>query len=399
MGGEGAQMTGDNGKRLNKIYRWVLLLLVGAILFGCGGGGDSGSGGGGSSISSVRVTNDGPSEVGFNIAVNGKAFYTNEDEIIAEINSMASEYANEPFYRKLWRYLVKNRYHFDPYTGDYWGHSPVLYLNSIGFGFCDDVAAVYYFLATRVGYQTRVWNIIGPNFESGHVIPEVFIKDRWEMYDPDMEVYYWNEKGQVAGLEELGDHPDLITNPINPFPVEHFSPLVVTTDVPPMPFAYTQFVADIYSNKVRIVTPIQTVDLPKYDHPLSLPPKGYLEFPVPLTEGRKLKSVMATEVPDYTLMKMVVPKGWSGSIKLPFAFLCVKGSGRISLNNIEYDLDRSDIRNRLEIDDYIYQASVNESRTDIEIVFLVNKTRFRLDAISSVELRGGNTSQLNVVYR
>jgi len=32
-------------------------------------------------------------------------------------------------------------------------------------------------------------------------------------------------------------------------------------------------------------------------------------------------------------------------------------------------------------------------------VFLVNKTRFRLDAISSVELRGGNTSQLNVVYR
>jgi len=388
-----------------KIHPFTLLLLVmGATLLYCGSGGDSDyrvNENTSSRITSVRITNDSSSEIGFNIAVNGKAFYTKDDEIIAEINSMAAEYANEPFYRKLWRYLVKNRYHFDPYTGDVWGHSPVLYLNSIGFGFCDDVAAVYYFLATRAGYQARVWNLNGPDFTTGHVVPEVLVKDHWEMYDPDMEVYYWNEIGQVAKVEELGDFPKLITKPIKPFPVGHFSPLIVTTDIPPVPFAYTQLVADIYSaithrnlegfNK-------QQIDLPKYDQPFSLPPNAYIEFPVPLTEGRKLKSVMGTDVPDYNLMRMVVPKGWFGSIKLPFAFLSIKGSGLISLNNEVFILDRPDIANRLEIDSYISQASINESMTDIEILFLVNKTRFRMDAISSVEVRGDNSNLLSVAY-
>jgi len=94
----------------------------------------------------------------------------------------------------------------------------------------------------------------------------------------------------------------------------------------------------------------------------------------------------------------VVPKGWFGSIKLPFAFLSIKGSGLISLNNEVFILDRPDIANRLEIDSYISQASINESMTDIEILFLVNKTRFRMDAISSVEVRGDNSNLLSVAY-
>jgi hypothetical protein len=396
-------MIPDILKRFAKISQFALLmLLMGATLSGCGGGDGADSNSNPSSntkISYIKITNEGSSEVGFNAVISGKSFYTKEDEIITEINGLPSDYANEPFYRKLWRYLIKNRYHFDPYTGETWGHSPVLYLNSIGFGFCDDVSALYYALATRVGYEVRVWGLWGPNYDSGHVVPEVWIKDHWEMYDPDMEVYYWNEKGQVAGVEEVCYNPQLITQPINPFPVTHFSPLVVTSDVPPMPFAYTQFVADIYSNiNYHGLQSIyyEQVDFPKFDHPFSLPPKAYLEFPVKV--DHKLKSDSGADVPTYDLMRLVLPKGWSGSVKLPFAFFSISGSGRISLNNTVYDLDSTDIDNQLIIDGYIYQASIIDSSTNIEIVFLVNKTRFDLNNISSFEIKSNDSKMLTVVY-
>ena len=393
-------MITDILKRLLKIYQLVLFLLfMGAIVSGCGNGVNSvNNTNNGTKISYIRITNEGSSEVGFNAVISGKSFYTKEDEIISEINNLPSEYPNEPFHRKLWRYLIKNRYHFDPYTGEAWGHSPVLYLNSIGFGFCDDVAALYYALATRVGYEVRVWELSTSNYEYGDVVPEVWIKDHWEMYNPDAEVYYWNEKGQVAGVEELARNPQLILKPIDPFPVTHFSPSVVTSDIPPIPFAYTQIYADIYYRYESVTEYYrQQVDFPKYDHPFSLPPKAYLEFPV--KSDHKVITVYGTVAPSYDLMRLVLPKGWSGSVKLPFAFFSISGSGRISLNDDVYDLDSPDIANELIINDYIYQASINDSSTNIEIVFLVNKKRFDLDNISSFEIKGNDAKMLTVVYK
>jgi hypothetical protein len=383
----------------------LLLLLICAILSGCGDSANnsdvdsSAISYNSNKISHVRITNNGSTEIGFNVSVNGRSFYTKEDDIITEINNLPSDYTDEPFHRKLWRYLIKNKYFFEPYTSDFWGHSPVLYLNSIGFGFCDDIAAVYYALATRFGYAARIWYLLAPSLGDGHVVPEVLIKDHWEMYDPDMEVYYWNEKGQVAGVEELGDNPQLITNPINPFPVTHFSALVLTSDGPNMPYAYTQEIADIYSNiDYRHIEPgfYYQVDVPKYDHPFSLPPKAYLEFPVKV-DG-KLKSSSGTDIPSYNLMRLVLPKGWFGSIKLPFVFIAINGSGSISVNNVVYNLDSPDIGNQLITDGYIYQASINDSLTNIEILFLVNETRFNLDNISSFEIKSEDLNNLSVVY-
>jgi len=375
----------------------LLLLLTFIILTSCGGNVNNGN-----EISHIRITNDGESHIGFNAVVNGKSFHTTEDDIIAEINNLPSDYRNEPFHKKLWRYLIKSRYFFAPYTGDTWGHSPVLYLNSIGFGLCDDVTSVYYALASRFGHKTRVWDLYGPDFKSGHVVPEVLIEDRWEMYDPSMEVYYWNENDQVAGVEELYSSPHLITRPINPFPVTHFSASALTSDPPPTPYAYTQRVANVYSSGHHRIEPLyhHQADVPKYDHPFSLPPKAYLEFPAEI--DHTLKSALGTDVPSYNLMRLVLPKGWSGSVKLPLVFVTISGSGSISLNEAVYNLDSPEIAKRMIIKKYkpkyIYQVSVNESLSDIEILFLVNKTRFDLDNISSFEIKGADSNMLSVVY-
>lgn len=364
-------------------------------------------------MSYIRITNEGSSEIGFNVVVNGKPFYAKEDDIITEISNLPSDYTNEPFHRKLWlyftnepfhrklwRYLIKNRYHFDPYTGDVWGHSPVHFLNSFGFGFCDDAAAIYYALVTRAGYKARVWDLNGANFQTGHTVAEVLVNNHWEMYDPDMEVYYWNKTGQIAGVEALSDYRELITSPIHPFPLTHFSTGAITSDVPPIPLAYTQLVADIYASHIRRIEPYYylKIDNFNFDHPFSLPPKAYLEFPVEM--DRKLKSVNGTDVPSYNLMRLVLPKGWSGSVKLPFAFLAINGSGNIVLNNVVYSLDSPDIANQLVINNkYIYQASINDSLTEIKIVFLVNKKRFNLDNISSFDIKSDDSNRLTVIYR
>jgi hypothetical protein len=261
-------------------------------------------------------------------------------------------------------------------------------LNSLGFGFCDDVASVYYFLATKMGYQARVWNIISPDAQLGHVIPEVLIQNRWEMYDPDLEIYYWNEQGQVAGVEEISNNTQLITEPINPFPLSHFSYSAIPFDEPSFPYAYSQYIAYVYSgvynHKIDTGYYVQ-VGFPTYDTPFSLPPKAYLEFPV--QSNIVLRSESGDEVPSYHIMRLMLPKGWSGSVRVPLVFLSIRGSGRISLNNTHYDLDSPDVANRLLIHDDIYEASIQESYTDIEILLLVNKTRFDLDNILSLDIR------------
>src|SRR5207302_639262 len=124
--------------------------------------------------------------------------------------SMAAAYPGEPLQRKVWRFIRDNRYHFEAVTGAPWFESPGLFFNSAGFGYCDDSAALFYHLMTGLGYPARVWGL------SGHVVAEVRVNDRWELWDPDLEAYYLNRAGLVAGVEELAGDPDLITHPLEP---------------------------------------------------------------------------------------------------------------------------------------------------------------------------------------
>lgn len=339
--------------------------------------------------SSVRITNNGSSTVEFTVVINGKSFYATDDDVINEVRNMSAEYEDEPFHRKLWRYLISNRYHFEPYTEAIWAHWPVLFLNSIGFGFCDDTASLFYTLATRFGYKARVWYLYSSDFTTGHVVTEIWIKDHWEMYDPDMQVYYWNEMGRIAGVEELADNPLLIINPINPFPLAHFSWSAFDSENPSMPYAYSQEMADIYLRKESnesTTPPSQQGDVSKFDHPFSLPPKAYLEFPV--QTDLRLRSIYDTDIPSYGLMKLVLPKDWSGSVKMPFVIISINGSGSVSLNNEVFEIGSPAINDLLnDRSAFIYETLIINSFTDIEILFLVNTTRFNIDNISSIEIK------------
>ena len=176
----------------------------------------------------VRIVNSGSAPVNYRMRLN-EAFGSGLPETLRQIAAMSAAYDGEPIQRKVWRFIRDNRYHYDPLTAASWFSSVPVFFNSAGFGYCDDTAAAFYELMSALGYTVRVWVL------SGHVVAEVLVDGRWEMWDPDLEVYYLNAAGQVAGVEELAAQPSLITNPISPL------------SSPALP--YRQVIADIYSTR------------------------------------------------------------------------------------------------------------------------------------------------------
>ncbi|MEQ8852641.1 transglutaminase-like domain-containing protein [Gimesia sp.] len=126
----------------------------------------------------------------------------------------------------IWKFLVDWRYHFYPAEPGDEVHDPVKFLNVYGYGFCDDCASNFAVLARKAGVRSRIWGL------SGHVVAEAFYDGKWHMFDPDHEVFYRNDQGVIASVEELAQHPELITKtPLDPIgsPSQAIARLYTTT--------------------------------------------------------------------------------------------------------------------------------------------------------------------------
>ncbi|MFI4849361.1 MAG: transglutaminase family protein [Gimesia chilikensis] len=126
----------------------------------------------------------------------------------------------------IWKFLVDWRYHFYPAEPGDEVHDPVKFLNVYGYGFCDDCASNFAVLARKAGVRSRTWGL------SGHVVAEAFYDGKWHMFDPDHEVFYRNDQGVIASVEELAQHPELITKtPLDPIgsPSQAIARLYTTT--------------------------------------------------------------------------------------------------------------------------------------------------------------------------
>jgi concanavalin A-like lectin/glucanase superfamily protein/chitobiase/beta-hexosaminidase-like protein/putative Ig domain-containing protein len=266
----------------------------------------------------VSIRNVGAGAVDYGLRFNQKFGLTTE-EIIHGIQEMAPEYAGEPIQRKVWRFIRDNRYHADPLTGANWNHSPGLFFNSIGFGYCDDSASLFRHLMTALGYSSRVWAL------NGHVVAEVLVNSRWEMWDPDLQVHYFNRDGLVAGVDELAASPDLILNPAVRLPGA-------------VGVAYEPFVAGIYSTRTDngVVTWYDSVPVVGDSSMVfEIPPGGTFEFPD--VYDAPLSSVYGTRVLSYTNARLIVPSGFSGTVRMPLVIQSIGWSNTPMLRVITKD--------------------------------------------------------------
>ncbi len=266
----------------------------------------------------VSIRNTGPALVDYQLTFNQK-FGLTTAEVVRTIQEMEPEFPGEPIQRKVWRFIRDNRYHFDPLTTALWNHSPGLFFNSIGFGYCDDSASLFRHLMTAMGFTSRVWAL------NGHVVPEVLVDNRWEMWDPDLQVTYVNRGGLVAGVEELASDPDLITHPPVSVPGATSA-------------AYEQTTADIYSSRAdNTVFDWYNLVPALADSSMifQIPPGGTFEFP-DLYDG-PLVATYGSQVPSYANARLVVPAGFSGTLSLPLVIQSIGWSNHPTLRVLTKD--------------------------------------------------------------
>jgi len=253
----------------------------------------------------IRLSNGGTDTANLKLNLNNSLFVSDDDELYA-IRTMPSEYANEPLERKAWRFMVDNRYHWYPLADLPWTtSSAALFFNSIGFGFCNNVATLYCRIMSSLGYQSRFWGLNGR-----HSVAEVYVNGRWQMYDTDLQVYYLNSSGEVAGVEELETNPELITNPIEPLPNA-------------LNTAYSSTVASIYSSSGNVSTPCER--LTPLPMAMQLPAGGLLEFPAVF--AAPIHTSYYSEASSYTNARLTIPLGWSGTINTPLVIHSVGYEG------------------------------------------------------------------------
>lgn len=326
--------------------------------------------------STIKISNDSDIGLSFTIALNDQAFFNTVDEVMAQINQMSDADSDESTARKVWRFTVAALHHEFPLSQETWYHNPALFFNSLGFGYCDDASAMNYHLWKSFGYEARMWNL------SGHVVPEVFREGRWEMYDADMQLYYYTSALQIAGVEELADDPELITSPVQP--------LLDSADE-----AYSSVWAGYYATKDNNEMFQETLSVGDHDCIFFLPPGGSLELPGVMVEP-PLKTGLVEgeyrEVYTYANARLTIPAGWSGTIELPLILYTVSGSGSIGVNGEAYAIGSAVLSEMFQERKTFFYPLTIAAESELQLTYLVNPQLFNLSTVNTVVLEGPSSA-------
>ncbi|KGE86139.1 hypothetical protein IX84_23700 [Phaeodactylibacter xiamenensis] len=141
----------------------------------------------------VHLTNTGPEESQFFIDIN-QGWYLQRTRVAQRIK--AQNIGQEAQARAAWRLVAKTTRNAH-LTSARWLHAPEYLLNSAGYGFCDDIASALATIWQEMGLPSRIWHL------GGHVVPEVNIGGKWQMYDPDLGLYYLSDAQQVLSVEAI----------------------------------------------------------------------------------------------------------------------------------------------------------------------------------------------------
>lgn len=144
---------------------------------------------------SFTIQNKNNHSVSFNLKIND-LFPLDSASIIREI-IRKQQRSGGSLSMTAWKFVNSQTYHANPLTNEAWQHEPLIFLNSIGGGFCDDRAAVLAKIWNYLGLSSRVIGL------EGHVVPEVFVNNKWQMMDPDLKVVYLNSDSLVYSVNEI----------------------------------------------------------------------------------------------------------------------------------------------------------------------------------------------------
>lgn len=329
----------------------------------------------------IKISNQGTSIATFKLKVNDNLYFDNDD-IVNTIKELKSEFPDEPLEMKAWRFVQDNIDQQRPLTEEKWQHSPVIMINSLGFGQCDDYATVLALLWKKLGYKSRIWTL------GGHTVPEVYVDGKWKMFDASYEVYYRNETGEIAGVKELIERPSLITKPLDSL----HSVLRLASKIN----RYAEETAESYMT--REDNKISEWHLPSPDSfelVFQIPPNASIEFPA--VYNSSLTTSANNSTPSYANLKLTLPKGWDGPIDIPLIVHSISGKGEVTINDKLLEIESEELT--LMINDRTlpgYKLLFGEIKAPVDIVYLINPYLVGLKNENQLSLNGLFLDKLNV---
>lgn len=326
----------------------------------------------------IRISNSGRFTASFKIRLNSLFFYS-EEEIVDAIIKMPNEYNQEPLERKAWRFVTNNITYNNAVTNYYWQRSPMVMLNSIGFDKCGNQAEMLARLWFKLGFKTKIWSL------GGHLVPEVFSGNKWQMYDPSLQVFYAAKNDSICSVEELIENPALITSPVKPVSVKNNSTGIFVAAI-----RYSQFLADIYTSKKdnNESSPSSIQDTSAYKFSVSLPAGASFEFPIHAAEFAPVISVLAN---NYANARLTIPAKWKGEINIPLAICEIKGSGMVEVNERKFQIDSPELSAYLTSgQEFNYRLKFVGSHKNVEVIYLINAAMCQLKKHNNLKIFGSN---------
>ena len=333
----------------------------------------------------VAFTNTGANDIDFDFHINQKIFQ-NMNEILVAINKMPNEFEKEPIERKAWRYITANTEQLKLHSSNVWIHNPLLMLNSLGFGLCDDLASVLSFIWKKQGFKSRVWGL------EGHVVPEVFAQGKWQMYDPTFGVYYLNNGNQVASVDELSAVPELIYNPRQTLPPNLHRAFIVEAR------KYSKDVASLYASKENnqvsdFYSQLNEIE----DFKIHLPKGASLEFPVQTPDSIFVPYLLG-RLHLQCFIKLSLPENWHGKVNFPFMVCQLIGKGKVRLQGKEYLLEENILNSELkQMGNYNNEIEFEETTGKADVYALLNPFLFNDIGQDTITITGKDLENLTSV--
>jgi len=307
------------------------------------------------------------------------SFFGTKDEIINEINDIKQKQPDVPLERIAWSYVIKKIKFGTSYTLERWQHSPELLFNSIGNGQCDDLASVLAFIWKDLGFESRVWTL------NGHVVPEVLVNDKWQMYDPSYQVYYLNYNNEVASVPEISDDFTIIIN--RAITYDHKISLSQL-------LSNSNYLANLYTTKAdNSLNSWYSEEIDTLELRFSLPSQSSLEFPLNVPELSK--KYTGASFPDYSFAIIKIPDAEECSLRIPLVIYKVKGSGEILIGTKKFNIGSDELNKYIQTTDvFINEVTFPGNHKNIYLYYLINKKS--ICDITYISLKSKDINRLKV---
>jgi hypothetical protein len=251
-------------------------------------------------------------------------FFLSDSSLISYIRQLNVPNDLNRDYRKAWYFMV----HFTwsarvPLAQRDQINNGLEFFNSLGWGYCGIKSQMLAWIWNKMDYKSRVWDL------KGHIIPEVFVDDHWEVWDPTYHVFYPGNKGIPVSIDSLSLRPELIYHPNNPYTLKKNFWMRMTG----YSHNLSQMYASTENNRMlenEVVLPIDRTTLV-----FELPAHSKMLFPV--YSGLPLWSDFHGEIKrlyDYAECAFFIEAGYTGKVHIPLVLHAI-ASSEATIQNAE----------------------------------------------------------------